>query len=120
MCFWAASVPSELRTAVTTSSSATCTLLIANTQLLQCRIRTAVPLVEEHVPLILQILDPHLRRPESAGGEVAEAAEESNRLVQSRIVIRGVGDLVEDGAALPVGQRGEPLVVALLAQAIDQ
>src|SRR5262245_61210298 len=120
MCFCATSVATELSAAVATTSSAICSLFIADSQLLQRRIRTAVPLVEERVALVLQILDPHLRRPEATGGEIAEAAEERYDLMEATIRVRRVGDLVEDGVALCIGQGGEPLVITLLAQAIDE
>src|SRR6267142_4319403 len=104
MCFCATSVAMEL-SAATAINSAICGptsirawLLIADPQLLQRRVRTAVPLVEKHIALILQILDAHLRRPETARGEIAEAVEERDFAAQSRVAIRRVRDLVEDRA----------------------
>src|SRR6267378_2107628 len=94
-------------------------LFIANTQLLERGIRTPVPIVDEHVALILQIFDAHLRRPESARGQIAEAVEEDDVVAESRVGIGHVRDLVEDGPALRIGERREPLVVTLLAQPID-
>src|SRR5216684_9137236 len=45
---------------------------VLDSQTVQRGIRTAVPIVQEHVALILQIGDAHLGRPESARGKVAE------------------------------------------------
>src|SRR5262245_25547779 len=45
---------------------------------------TPVPVGDERVALVLQIGDAHLRRPEAAGRQVAEAAEEGDRMSERR------------------------------------
>src|SRR5215510_6238842 len=49
------------------------------------RVGAAGPLVDEHVPLVLKILDPHLGGPETARREIAETAEEGDAVTQAGV-----------------------------------
>src|SRR5437016_11617093 len=72
-------------------------------------IRTTVPIVQEHVALILQIGDAHLGRPESARCKVAEAVEEGYRMAEAGVGIRRVRDFIEQRSPLWIQSAGEPL-----------
>src|SRR5437899_5128854 len=95
--------------------------LASNTELLQRFIRTPLPVLDEHVALILQIGNSHLRRPEPAGREIAEAAEEGDGMAQAGLRLRGEGDVVEELPALRVAAGDERLVLeAMQADLIDE
>src|SRR6059036_2525267 len=85
--------------------------LVPNTELLQRFIRTSFPVLDEHIALILQISNPHLRRPKAGGREIAEAAEESDGLARAGLRLRGECDVVEELPALLVAAGDERLVV---------
>jgi len=57
-------------------------LAVRHAEFFQRPLRTAGPLVDEHVALIPQIGDAHLAREEPARGEIAEAAEEHDGVAQ--------------------------------------
>src|SRR5438445_12855060 len=84
--------------------------LVSNTELLQRFIRTPLPVLDEHVALILQTGNPHLRRPEPAGRELAEAAEEGAGMALPRLRIRRERDVVGEPPALRVAAGNERLV----------
>src|SRR5919198_3546693 len=93
---------------------------VSDSQLVEGLLRTTIPFVEERVALVLQVGDAHLRRPESAGGEIAEAVEERDRLAARRRDVGRVGDLIEELPTLLVGAVDEALRTQLFAQTIDQ
>ena len=68
--------------------------------------RAAVPLVRA-VAEVLQVLDAHLARPEAAGGEVAEGAEEGDAVAH----LGSHGVPIELGPAPRSGARGEGISV---------
>src|SRR5512147_2953089 len=64
-------------------------------QLSYDRFRAAVPLGHDDVPLILQIRDADAARPESACRQIAETAEEGDRVSKAGVAVRRIRDLVE-------------------------
>src|SRR5262249_15953265 len=79
----------------------------------------ALPFRNGVVADVLQVLHPHLRRPEPARGEVAEAVEEGDAVLHLGLRLLRPGDVVEDGGPLAVRAIEERLVVAPRAFVIE-
>src|SRR5436190_23635815 len=88
-------------------------------ELVQRRRWASLPLVDEHVAGVLQVRNPHLRRPEAARGQIAEAVEEGDGVAQTRRGSISKGNVVEARAPLGVGARDERLLEPRVAFVID-
>src|SRR5262245_4445065 len=81
--------------------------------------RTALPLGDEGVALILEILDPHLAAPEARGGEVTEVGEEAGAGLHLGPCLLRPGDVVQDRPARGVVALHEGLVEAVCALVVQ-
>src|SRR6267143_4670720 len=80
---------------------------------------TALPLGEERVADVAEVLDADPAREEPRGGEVAEAVEEGDAGGVLGLRLLRPGDGVEHRAALGVGAGDERLAVAVVAAAVE-
>src|SRR5690348_3873332 len=89
--------------------------LVADAELLQRLLGVAIPSCDGAIAEVLQILDAHLRRPEAARSEIAEAIEERDAVRMFELRLDGPRDVVEHGRPLRLGAIDKGLVVPLLA-----
>src|SRR5258708_20247790 len=90
-----------------------------DSELLQRLVRAAFPLRDHRVAQVLQVGNPHLARPESRGGEVAEAVEEGDAGRERGLRLRRPCDVIEHRGPLSGGAVEERLVESELALVID-
>src|SRR6516225_5504309 len=82
--------------------------------------RTAFPFGDGLITQVLQILDAHLARPESARRQIAETVKECGARSQCRNNFCRKSNVIKHASTLGVRAADEELIESLVAQMIDQ
>src|SRR6266550_3738321 len=82
---------------------------VAHAELVESRRRAAVPLMNEKVAHVLQVLDANLAGPEAGGRQITEPIKKGNAICHAGRSARRPRDVVENHLALRLRSVGERL-----------